>query len=114
MANFELSIISFSEKARLAMKIDMVNPMPANIEAPHSCFQLLPSGSVAQPLRINHQHNKRIPNCFPMNKPAMMPKLLLVVNPSYHPLTNGRHVLAIANNGNMINATGLCKKCCSL
>lgn len=34
MANFELSIISFSEKARLAMKIDMVNPMPANIDAP--------------------------------------------------------------------------------
>ena len=58
-------------KARLAINIAMVKPIPAKNPAPVITPHLIPSGSFAIPRRTASQLKRKIPAGFPTKSPSM-------------------------------------------
>lgn len=114
IAILEKVITSGSSKASKVIKIDIVNPIPPSIPAPITYDHFRSFGSVQTPNVTPKRANKVIPNGFPTTKPIIIPNALGWLNPSCQSELIAIHVLAKANNGKIKNATGLCKKCCSL
>ena len=75
IAILELTTMAGSGKAKMVIKIDMVNPMPANIPAASICFQATPEGKVAVLNCTANVLNSTIPMGFPNVKPIRIPKL---------------------------------------
>jgi hypothetical protein len=75
IATLELTIVAESGKAKMVIKIDMVNPMPANIPAAMICFQATPDGKEAVLICTATALNSTIPIGLPKVKPIMIPKL---------------------------------------
>lgn len=96
------------------MKIDIVNPMPAKQPINHKFNLEILFGKEQIFSPIPSIENKNIPKGFPNNKPKTIPSKFEF---SIVEKTDGGNKIAVfasANKGNTINATGLCKKCCSL
>ena len=104
---FENWMVSVSLKARLEIKIDMVNPIPAKMPAPVKSFNLIPEGRLPHFSRINKKQNSKIPIGFPITSPNIIPRLLFVVNSLIHPSERIKPVLASAKIGRITKATGL-------
>ena len=64
-------------KARVAMKSDIVNPMPPSHEHPCSAVQLTPSGSAANRSRTAASAAPVIPRGFPTASPRITAKVTL-------------------------------------
>ena len=114
MLSLEVSMISGLSKASSVMKIDMVKPMPPRNPAPMICLHETLSGRRERPSFTARQANRAMPNGLPAKSPAKMPRLLLEVSPPAQLSASVMPVLARAKSGMMTNATGLCRKCCSL
>ena len=106
-------IVSLS-KANKVTKIDIVNPIPAKSPTPKIAFQFKSVGSLQIPNVTAKNVNRKIPKGLPTISPSAIPKLLFSVKVcDMFPLKT-MAVLANAKMGSMINATGLCKKCCKI
>ena len=68
-------MISLSLKAKSAIKIDIVNPMPPKNPAPKICFHFKSDGNVQKPMDTAKNENKQIPNGLPITKPINIPML---------------------------------------
>ena len=80
IAMFEAFIVSpFPTNARLAMKIDIVNPIPPRIPAPTICPQFKSDGKRHRPIATARKHNNVTPNGLPKIKPAMLPTVFVLV-----------------------------------
>ena len=75
IATLELTIVRGSGKAKMVIKMDMVNPIPANIPAARICFQATPVGKEAVLSCTANAPKSRIPIGFPNVKPIRIPKL---------------------------------------
>ena len=75
IATLELTIVAESGKAKMVIKIDMVNPIPANIPAANICFHATPDGKMAVLSCTANALNSTIPIGFPNVKPIIIPKL---------------------------------------
>ena len=106
-------IVSLSN-ASSVMKIDIVNPIPAKSHTPKIDFQFRSVGSLHSPNETAKNVKRKIPNGLPTISPSAIPKLLFSVKVWVISLLKTMAVLANAKIGRMINATGLCKKCCNL
>ena len=96
------------------MKIDIVKPMPAKSPTPKILFQLRSVGSLQSPKVTTKSVNRKIPNGLPTISPTAIPKLLFSVKVCAMSPLKAMAVFANAKMGKMINATGLCKKCCKM
>lgn len=114
MLIFELWTIAALSKAKTVIKIDIVNPIPPKKPAAMICFQSTSSGNSDKPILTAKKLNKAMPKGLPTSNPAKMPKLFDVIKPSVQFPVSAMPVFASAKSGMMINATGLCKKCCNL
>ena len=114
MTSFELLMITSLSKASKVIKIDIVNPIPANNPTLKIDFQFKSVGSLLKPNRTARNVATKIPTGLPTINPSAMPRLLGLVNVSMMFPLNKIAVLAKANMGRIINATGLCKKCCKM
>jgi hypothetical protein len=72
---FDMSSSVPSPKARVAIKSDIVNPIPQSQLAPKIFLQDTPAGGVASPKRVDNRAKSHIPAGFPRNKPRATPKL---------------------------------------
>ena len=61
--------------ARSVMKIDIVKPMPPKNPAPVILFQFKPSGNELIPTATAMNEKRQMPNGFPINRPAIIPRL---------------------------------------
>ena len=113
MLIFELWTISGLPKANNVMKMDMVNPIPPRKPAPMICLHDTSPGNWDKPSLTAKTLNRAIPSGLPKNKPAKMPMLLDVTNPSIQFPVRAMPVFAKAKSG-MMRKPGLCKKCCNL
>ena len=112
--NFELFIIVSLSNASKVTKIDIVNPIPAKRPTPKIDFQFRSVGNLQRPNVTAKKVKINIPNGLPTISPSAMPKLLFsVIVCDMSPLKTIA-VFAKAKIGKMINATGLCKKCCKI
>lgn len=100
-----------SLKESKAMKIDIVNPIPASNPKPKTCFQLALEGKVAIPDLTAIQENKVTPTGFPITKPKIIPKPSGLVSPLIISLSNRMFVFARANMGMIRKFTGLTIMC---
>ena len=75
MLILELWTISGLSKARIVIKIDIVNPIPLKKPAAMMCFQFTSPGNSDKPDFTAKKLNRTMPKGFPMNKPAKMPRL---------------------------------------
>jgi hypothetical protein len=75
IANLELTTITGSGKAKMVIKIDIVNPIPANMPAAKICFHATPDGKEAVLNCTANALNSTIPIGFPNVKPIRIPKL---------------------------------------
>ena len=115
IAIFEAFVVSiFPINARLAMKIDIVNPTPPRIPAPEICRQFKSDGKRHMPLATATKHRSVTPKGLPRIKPAMMPTLFVLVPLCIQSVPTTMPVFANAKIGKMMKATGLCKKSSSL
>ena len=114
MAILEFTISESVSNAKSVMKMDIVNPIPPNIPAPKMFFQCKPFGKMQSPKVTPKYERSPIPKGFPMINPRIIPMLLVCVKPSYQLEFIMIQVFAKANNGKIIKATGLCRKCCNL
>ena len=62
--------------ARLAINIDMVNPIPPRQAPPANCGHETPSGMFARPLFTANHENRVIPTGFPNTSPIIIPMLV--------------------------------------
>ena len=69
-------------KARLAMKIDMVKPMPPRSPAPKICVHFRSEGSLEIPSKTAMKTNNVIPSGLPMTKPVNTPRLFELLSSS--------------------------------
>ena len=106
-------IVSLSNASKVT-KIDIVNPIPPNRPTPKIDFQFKSVGSLQSPNRTAKNVKRKIPKGLPIISPSAIPKLLFSVNVCAISPLKTMAVLANAKMGNMINATGLCKKCCRM
>ena len=67
---------------RLAMKIDMVKPMPPRSPAPKICVQFRSEGSLEIPSKTAMKTNNVIPSGLPMTKPVNTPRLFELLSSS--------------------------------
>ena len=79
MEIFAVLIISKSLKARLAIKMDIVKPIPPKRLTPKICFQLTPLGNFASPDFIIRKLAVKIPSGFPITNPTITPRLVLLI-----------------------------------
>ena len=68
-------IISGISNARRSMKIDIVNPMSPRNPIPRMFTHFTLEGKEHIPILTPRIEKGNIPNGFPINKPAIMPKL---------------------------------------
>src|SRR5690606_8586364 len=112
--NFASDIIRCSpEKDRIAIKIDMVKPIPPKIPTPKICFHCALEGILQTPSFTEIQENNVIPIGLPTNNPRIIPKPSGVVSPSTIPLSNKILVLTNAKTGMIKKLTGLSNICSS-
>ena len=105
-----------SLKESNAIKIDIVNPMPASNPKPKICFQLALEGNEAIPDLTAIQENRVTPSGLPMVKPNIMPSPSGLLRPFNISFSNLIFVLASANMGMIRKFTGLtmmCSRCSS-
>ena len=95
IAILELTTMAGSGKAKMVIKIDMVNPMPANIPAASICFQATPDGKEAVLNCTANALNSTIPMGFPNVKPIRIPKLFN--DPSVCTISPERIIPVLAN-----------------
>jgi hypothetical protein len=72
---FDMSSSVPSPNARVAMKSDIVNPIPQSQLAPKIFSQDTLAGGVASPRRVDNRAKSHIPAGFPRNKPRATPRL---------------------------------------
>ena len=106
-------IVSLSN-ASSVMKIDIVNPIPAKSPTPKIDFQFRSVGSLHSPKVTAKNVKIKIPKGLPIISPSEIPKLLFSVSVCEMSPLKRIAVFANAKIGKMINATGLCKKCCKI
>ena len=90
-----------------------MKPIPPSIPAPRILLHFKSLGNVQIPKLTARNENNQIPNGFPTTRPNIIPIVFGWFNPSCQSELMAIHVLAMANNGRIKNATGLCKKCCN-
>ena len=90
----------------------MVNPIPARKPVQIKCDHLNSSGSEHNPRVTPSKANKMIPRGLPINNPVIMPRLFVEIRSLKAFEGIKMAVLANANNGNIMKATGLWSKCC--
>lgn len=73
MEIFEISLIAESVKASMVVNIDMVNPIPASVPIPNTCFQFTFEGKLATFNPTMILQARKIPNGFPITRPKKMP-----------------------------------------
>ena len=73
MPILEVSISALLAKARLAMKSDMVKPMPPSMPTPRIWRQFTPLGSAANRVRTASQAKETMPIGLPSASPQMIP-----------------------------------------
>ena len=110
-AIFELWAKTVSPKARMVIKIDMVNPIPPRKAAPTRSLYLISSGNFAKPNLMAKRENKTMPNGFPKSSPVKIPAVWKATKLPSRFSEMRMPVLANAKSGMIPNATGLCKKC---
>src|SRR5690606_8514649 len=86
MASLASSIIVASVKDNMAMKIDMVKPIPANKATPNVCFLEAWSGRLVKPKRAHNQQVVVMPTDLPTMGPTIMPRPTGDVKPPTIPL----------------------------
>lgn len=106
MAIFPMSIMVLSSNAKSVIKILIVNPIPASKLTPAMCFQFKPVGNFATPMNTAKLLNKIIPIGFPAASPPMIPVPILDESPETQLYLKTIQVLAKANSGRIIKATG--------
>jgi hypothetical protein len=106
-------IVSLSNASKVT-KIDIVNPIPPNSPTPKMDFQFKSVGSLQKPKATAKNVKRKIPIGFPTISPSAIPKLLFSDNVCVISPLKTMAVFANAKIGKMINATGLCKKCCKM
>ena len=74
--NLELLMRVASEKARLLMNIDIVNPIPPNKPIPVRFFHVTPSCKLAKPVFTNKNGIEKMPSSLPTERPRIIPKEL--------------------------------------
>ena len=94
--------------------MDIVKPIPANKPAPNTNFQFISGGRLQMPDFTAIKLMMIIPIGLPIINPVKIP----IPNGSdkvcCHPGLISTAVLANANKGRIINATGLCNQCCNI
>ena len=93
--------------------MDIVNPIPPNIPAPKIFFHFKSLGSLQIPIVTAKKEKRKIPNGLPTTSPSIIPIEFAWLNPSCQLPFMAMQVLAMANNGRIKKATGLCRKCCN-
>ncbi len=109
--NLELFTSEELVKARLLIKMDIVNPMPPRQPIPAIFLQVKPSCKLAKPAFTKIKGIENIPISFPATRPNIMPAELEF---DKLPIISVGIIIAVltkAKMGRIINATGLCKKC---
>ncbi len=89
------------------MKMDIVNPMPASIPIPKTCFHFKSRGSEQIPIETAKKLNRKTPSGFPIINPVKIPKLPGSDKPWAQPPLKITAVFAKAKSGKMMNDTGL-------
>ena len=108
---FAISMVDELLNARVAIKIDMVKPMPANKPAPKRCRHEVWAGRVPHLSCTVIKEAANIPRGLPINKPAMMPQLSVVLILAVMCSGKTMAVLASAKIGMMKKFTGVCNLC---
>ena len=111
---FAISMAVELSNARVAIKMDMVKPMPANKPAPIICRQEVLAGSIPHLSCTVIKEAVNMPKGLPINKPAMMPQLRVVLIVAKISAGRTIAVLAKANIGMIRKFTGLCNLCSSV
>ena len=115
MASLEALVVDGSPgNARLAIKMDIVKPIPPRIPAPAISRHVRSEGNRQRPLPTATAQSKITPTGLPSVNPAIMPTLLGLVRLFSQSALTAMPVLASAKIGRMMKATGLCKNCSSL
>ena len=102
----EDTMVSGSVKARLHIKMLIVNPIPPRNAMPKICLHRKSEDSLASFILTARNDRPKIPINFPITRPRIIPQELSVVNPER--ILSGKimAVLARANMGRITNATG--------
>ena len=103
---FELVMIDESLKARLVIKMLMVNPIPPKNATPAICRQFKSSEILASLVFTAKNEKKKIPENLPASNPAIMPIEFLLVRLATISFGKTIAVLAKAKTGIIIKATG--------
>ena len=114
ITNFELLIIGSFSNASKDTKIDIVNPIPAKSPTPNIDFHFKSVGSLQNPNVTAKNVKIKMPKGLPTISPSAIPKLLFSIRVCAMSPLKTMAVFANAKIGKMINATGLCKKCCKI
>src|SRR5690606_35028751 len=102
---------SGSLKDRIAIKMDMVKPIPASSPTPIICFQLLPSGNELSLAFVHNKEVNKIPIGLPTNKPNDIPRPMPEVKPPNISFSKVILVFAKAKSGMIRKFTGLGNAC---
>ena len=73
---FAMSLFISPLNARVVVKIDMVNPIPASEPTPINCFKLVFKGNLAIFSLIIILLKRKIPTGFPITNPTIIPTLI--------------------------------------
>ena len=103
---FDDMIVSASSKAKFAMNILIVKPMPPKKDTPKMYFQFKSPGSDAIFALTAKYETRKIPTNFPTSNPNMIPSELLLVRLLSKLFGKTIAVLASANIGRIMKATG--------
>ena len=103
---FELVMTAESLKARLVIKILIVNPIPPKNATPAICRQFKPSEILASLVFTAKIENKKMPENLPASNPAIIPIEFLLVRLARISFGKTIAVLAKAKTGIIIKATG--------
>ncbi len=95
IASLDGSVNPGSANANNETNIDMVNPMPPSNPMPIICRMSIPDGNLLSLVFTDSQTNAIIPSGFPINKPAIIPKLL--VNRSASNILPSKTIAVFAN-----------------
>ncbi len=102
MASLAMFSVAGSLKEREAMKIDMVNPIPAISPTPIIIFQVVFCGSLAHPECTPTKEKSSIPMGFPRKSPSTIPILIPEKADAVLSMLSGMAVFASANRGKMM------------
>ena len=112
--NFDCSWIAAFSNDKRAIKIDIVNPIPASIARPKIWLQADPFGKAPHRNLTTIQEVSVIPIGFPKSRPRIIPKPRSLLKPPIIPSVNRIFVLASAKIGMIKKFTGLAKACSSV